>query len=239
MTTPTGPDDIPPGADNPLRATETRPGMVTTPADAPSAAVPVADPRAAAAATVAGVGRHWGLLATLGVLSIVAGLAILAWPRQTVLVVAVIIGLQLLVNGVVRLVQSFAADDASGGERVFLALLGIFSILVGLLCLRNVLQTVAAIAILIGVFWLVGGIIDVLGGLFPGSVPGRGWRLLAGALGVIAGIAVLAYPGISLAALVALLGIWLLLYGAIFIAMSFAVRRETHRPVAVEPGGTR
>jgi len=239
VTTPTGPDDVPPGTDSPLPPGEIRSGVVTPPPDAAPAAVRVADPGAVAAATVAGVGRHWGLLATLGVLSIVAGLAILAWPRQTVLVVAVVIGLQLLLNGIVRLVQSFAADDASGGERVFLALLGMFSILVGVLCLRNVLQTVAAIAILIGVFWLVGGIIDVIGGLSPGSVPGRGWRLLAGALGVIAGIAVLAYPGISLAALVALLGIWLLLYGAIFIAMSFAVRRETRRPVAPESGRTR
>jgi uncharacterized membrane protein HdeD (DUF308 family) len=75
----------------------------------------------------------------------------------------------------------------------------------------------------------VGGIIDVIGGLLPGSVPGRGWRLLSGALSVIAGIVLLAYPGISLAALVVLLGIWLLLYGAIFIGMGLAVRRETHR----------
>ena len=175
------------------------------------------------------MGRHWGLVVALGVLSVVAGLAMLVWPQETVLVIAVIIGIQLIVNGLVRVVQSFAVDDASGGERVLLALLGIFSILVGVLCLRNILQTVAALAILVGIFWLVAGIIDVIGGLSPGSVHSRGWRLLTGALGIIAGIAVLAYPGISLAALVALFGIWLLLYGALAIGTGFALHRETER----------
>ncbi len=229
MTTPSWPEGGPPPGDGPVPLTEIRPGAATAPPpDTPPAA---GLPAGAVAATtaVARMGRHWGLLVALGVLSVVAGLAMLVWPEETVLVIAVLIGIQLLVNGLVRLVQSFAADDAAGGERVLLALLGIFSILVGVLCLRNILQTVAALAILVGVFWLISGIIDVIGGLSPGSVPGRGWRLLSGALGVIAGIAVLAYPGISLAVLVALFGIWLLLYGAISIGTGFAVHRETPR----------
>jgi uncharacterized membrane protein HdeD (DUF308 family) len=229
MTTPTWPEGIPPAADGPVPPIEIRPGAATAPPSDPSPAHAGPNPVSPAATAVAAVGRHWGLVVALGILSVVAGLAMLVWPQETVLVIAVIIGIQLIVNGLVRLVQSFAVDDASGGERVLLALLGIFSILVGVLCLRNILQTVAALAILVGVFWLVAGIIDVIGGLSPGQVRGRGWRLLTGALGVIAGIAVLAYPGISLAALVALFGIWLLLYGALAIGTGFALHRETER----------
>lgn len=232
MTTPTWPEGIPPAADGPVPPTEIRPGAATVPPPDTTPHAGAGTGHRAAAATVAAVGRHWGLLVCLGVLSVVAGLAMLVWPQETVLVIAVIIGIQLIVGGIVRLVQSFAVDEASGGERVLLALLGIFSVLVGVLCLRNILQTVAALAILVGVFWLVAGIIDLIGGLSPGAVHGRGWRLLSGALGVIAGIAVLAYPGISLAALVALFGIVLLLYGALFIGTGFALRRAP-APAAV------
>jgi uncharacterized membrane protein HdeD (DUF308 family) len=226
VTAPTWPDGTAPGPEGTM-PTEFRAGTATEPPAGGRRADDPATDSGKLATAVSVAGRHWGLLIALGVLSVVGGLAILVWPEETVLVVAVLIGLQLLVNGVVRLVQSFAADDAGGSERVLLALLGIFSILVGVLCLRNILQAVAALAVLVGLFWLVGGIIDVIGGLLPGSVPGRGWRLLSGALSVIAGIVLLAYPGISLAALVVLLGIWLLLYGAIFIGMGLAVRRET------------
>jgi uncharacterized membrane protein HdeD (DUF308 family) len=218
VTTPTRPDSISPASDDPAGIRPEAPPPEARPA-----------PGMPAAPAVAMVGRHWGLPVLLGALSVVAGLAMLAWPAETVLVIAVVIGIQLLVNGVVRLVQSFAADDGSGGERTLVALLGIFSILVGVLCLRNILQTVTVLAVLVGVFWLVGGIIEVIGGLSTGSVPGRGWRLLSGALGVIAGIAVLAYPGISLGALVVLFGIYLLLFGVISIVTGLAVRRAAHR----------
>jgi uncharacterized membrane protein HdeD (DUF308 family) len=212
-------------------STPTRPDSFSPASHGPAGIRPAAPPPESWTATEmpAVVGRHWGLPVVLGALSVAAGLAMLAWPAETVLVIAVVIGLQLLVNGVVRLVQSFAADDGSGGERTLVALLGIFSILVGVLCLRNILQTVTVLAILVGLFWLVGGIIEVIGGLSTGSVPGRGWRLLSGALGVVAGIAVLAYPGISLGALAVVFGVYLLLFGVISIVAGLAVRRAARR----------
>lgn len=226
MTIPTRPSGVPPAAEG------SRPPAESRPSAAPSSTWTVAPdpaPGPATAPAVAAVGRHWGLPVALGCLSVVAGLAMLAWPEETVLVVAVLIGLQLLVNGVVRVVQSLAADDAGGGERTLVALLGILSILVGVLCLRNILQTVAVLTVLVGVFWLVAGIIDLIVGLSPGSGAGRGWRLLSGALAVVAGIAVLAYPGISLGALVILFGIYLLLFGLVSIATGIVFRREALR----------
>ena len=226
MTAPIRPNSTAPATDGAAPPIEIRPRTAGEPADGNAPAWRTADSSTTAGAAIASVGRHWGLLVTLGVLSILAGLAIITWPQETVLVVAAVVGIQLLLNGVIRIVQSFAADDGTGGERVLLALVGIVSILVGVLCLRNILQTVGAVALLVGIFMLVAGIVDLIGGLLPDSVPGRGWRLLSGVLGVIGGIAILAYPGISLAALAVLLGVWLLLYGVVFVAMGFAVRRE-------------
>ena len=54
-----------------------------------------------------------------------------AWPGRTVLVVAVLFGVQLFVSGIFRLVMAFT--DAGEGHRVAYALIGIFSFLVGIL----------------------------------------------------------------------------------------------------------
>jgi uncharacterized membrane protein HdeD (DUF308 family) len=189
----------------------------------------------AAVGLASGVGRHWGLPVLLGLLTLLAGVGVLAWPRATVLVIAIVVGLQLLLNGVIRIVQSFAADGAGGGERVLLALLGVFSVVVGVLCLRDILQSVVALVVLVGLFWLVSGIIDVVTGLWPGSVPARGWRLVSGTASVLGGIVVLAYPGISVRAFTVILGIWLLLYGVLLIATGLAVRRESRNTKAPQP----
>jgi uncharacterized membrane protein HdeD (DUF308 family) len=80
--------------------------------------------RADAADVLAGVGRHWGWVLAFGVVTVLAGLFVLAWPGRTIQVIAVLFGLQLVVAGIFRFVAALATDDESGGTRVLLALLG-------------------------------------------------------------------------------------------------------------------
>jgi uncharacterized membrane protein HdeD (DUF308 family) len=47
-------------------------------------------------------------------------------------------------------------------------------------------------------------------------------------LSAIAGIIVLAYPGLSLLSLAIVLGIWLLIFGAMEIGVAFRIRRVGH-----------
>ena len=97
---------------------------------------------------LAGVGRHWGWVLAFGIVTLLAGLLALAWPGRTIVVIAVLFGIQLVVAGVFRFVAALASDDESGGTRVLLALLGVLSFIVGLYALRNVLVTIAALALL-------------------------------------------------------------------------------------------
>jgi uncharacterized membrane protein HdeD (DUF308 family) len=52
----------------------------------------------------------------------------------------------------------------------------------------------------------------------------RGWTIFMGALSVVAGVVVLVYPGISLLTLAVVLGVWLLVYGAMEIVLAFRLR---------------
>ncbi len=47
---------------------------------------------------------HWGWLLTAGVFNVFFGVAALAWPRATVAVLAILLGAQILIFGVVALV---------------------------------------------------------------------------------------------------------------------------------------
>ena len=176
------------------------------------------------AEVLAGVGRHWGWVLTFGILTLLAGLAALAWPGRTIVVVAVLFGIQLVAAGIFRFVAAFAADEKSGATRVLLALLGVLSLVAGLYALRHLLVTVAALALLLGIFWIVNGAVELFTALSYRGMPGRGWTVFMGLLSVVAGVVVLAYPGISLATLCVSLAVWLLVYGTMEIALAFQLR---------------
>src|ERR1700689_2718072 len=73
---------------------------------------------------MARVGRHWGWVRAFGGMTVLSGVAALGWPGRTLVVVAVLFGIQLIVMGIFRFVGAFASDDRTGGTRVLLALLG-------------------------------------------------------------------------------------------------------------------
>jgi uncharacterized membrane protein HdeD (DUF308 family) len=185
--------------------------------------------------TLAGIGRHWGWVLTFGFVTLLAGLLTLAWPGRTIVVIAVLFGIQLVVAGIYRFVAALAVDEASGGTRVLVALLGVLSFIVGLYALRHILVTVAALALLLGIFWIVNGAVEVFAALSDRGMQGRGWTILMGLLGVVAGIVVLAYPAISLATLAVVLGFWLLVYGIMEVALAFRLRSVGHAATRTAP----
>ena len=171
------------------------------------------------------LGRHWGWVLSFGIITLAAGVAVLVWPSATLLVIAVVFGVQLIVAGIFRFVAAFATDDASGGTRILLALLGVISIIIGLWAVRHVLLTLLALVVLLGIFWVVNGAIELFTALSHRELPARGWTAAMGVLSVVAGIIVLIYPGETLLVLSVVLGIWLLVYGAMEIMAAFRFRR--------------
>jgi len=192
-------------------------------------------PRGDAADLLAGVGRHWGWVLFFGIVTLLAGLFALFWPGRTIVVIAVLFGIQLVVAGIFRFIVALAADEESGGARALLALLGVLSFIVGLYALRNVLVTIAALALLLGIFWIVNGAVEVFAALSHRGMQGRGWTIFMGLLSVVAGVVVLVYPAISLATLAIVLGFWLLVYGIMEIALAFRLRSAGQEATRVAP----
>ncbi|MDF5751812.1 DUF308 domain-containing protein [Spongiactinospora sp. TRM90649] len=179
--------------------------------------------------------RAWSVVVASAIVSVLLGAAVLVWPEVTIGVLAVLLGVELVVHGVFRVVQAIMVGDRAAVSRVMFALLGVISLALGVLALRNPPQTVLALALLAGLFWLAGGVIEFVTVLGDRSGPRWGWRLVGPVLSVLAGVVLLVYPGLSLLALVWLLGFWLVVWGLVTVAVTFWVRHAERGHAAPPP----
>ncbi|MFJ8198432.1 HdeD family acid-resistance protein [Streptomyces sp. NPDC096152] len=177
-------------------------------------------------ALLAELGGSWSWMLGSALATLVPGVVILVWPDGTLHVLAVVIGLYLLAAGVFRFVAAFAREP---GERLPGLLMAVLFVLAGVLCLRNPLQTIAALSLIVGVVWLVTGMLTGYTAVVAKGLPHRGFVFGAAALGIVAGIVVLALPVESAVALTRLLGLWLVLLGVVELGVAFAWRATLRR----------
>jgi uncharacterized membrane protein HdeD (DUF308 family) len=104
---------------------------------------------------------------------------------------------------------------------VFLVL-GVASIVIGVILLLDLFAAVATLALLVALGFLVGGISEIMTAGRYRSVLG----LVAGAVLVLAGIAALAWPDITLWALAVVTGIGLIVSGVMRIMGAVSLRLE-------------
>src|SRR5580658_8233354 len=79
----------------------------------------------------------WPAFLAAGIGAIVLGALLLAWPRETLAIVAVLIGVALIVTGILRLMDGFTSHEATGGKRVASVVVGLIAIVLGLYCIRH------------------------------------------------------------------------------------------------------
>jgi uncharacterized membrane protein HdeD (DUF308 family) len=83
---------------------------------------------------------------------------------------------------------------------------------------------VTTLAFLIGLFWVVGGIIEFFTAYSDYGSPARVWRIVMGVLAFAAGVVTLVWPHLTVNVLAVIMGIWLILYGVLEIALSLQLR---------------
>lgn len=190
---------------------------------------------AEATTIVAALGKHWGLVLTFGILMGGLGVAVMAWPDKTIVVLAVLLGISLLVSGVFSLVAGFTQPDQQTSTRVLSVISGALSILLGFLAFQSITQATVILALIVGIGWLMRGIFDLVAGISAKGIPGRGLAITSGVLGLLAGMAVLLWPGITLTALAWIGGLWLLVMGIVQIVAAFSLRSAAKKLAEAAP----
>lgn len=122
------------------------------------------------------------------------------------------------------------------------AVVGVLAIILGIYTFFNPGLTLAAMVAAFGAYALISGIVQVVGGVRGGATVGlegtsRTWLIVAGAIGVIAGIVTFVYPGLTVAALYTLVAVWAVLAGLAQVAVAIVHRKELSHTWLVALGG--
>lgn len=168
-------------------------------------------------------GVPWWLVVGVGVLGIIASILALVWPGKTLLLVALTFGIFLLFVGVQDLAAALNTKSASGGARIFFALLGVISIVVGVILIIHPAESLLTAAWVLGLWFAISGAVQLLQAF---SHPeGRGFNIAFGLLGIVAGVVVLVNPGVGVVTLVWIVSISFLVRGLVAIAVGLALKK--------------
>lgn len=172
------------------------------------------------------ISKTWGVLLFLGLLSIVIGIVIMAWPGKTVVVVAVILAVWLVLSGIFEIIRGFGSG-LSGGLRALLFIGGVLSLILGLFAFRGFvvedspLDAVWLLALFVGINFIFSGISQLF---TAGEVKeGRGWNIFGGIVSLLLGIIILLVPG-DLALLAWVFGVFTVVSGLMLVISAFRVK---------------
>jgi uncharacterized membrane protein HdeD (DUF308 family) len=171
--------------------------------------------------------RHlWKSRLAVGLIALALGVVVLVWPGPSILVAALLFGLFLVLSGIIELVFALTLD-ASVGNRILLLISGALSLILGVLAFRHFGQgyAVLLLAIWIGVACIFQGVAELTLAISHREIPGRGWLVFGGILGMLAGIVVLGWPFDSIVVLALVTGIWLVIIGIARIISAFRTRK--------------
>jgi uncharacterized membrane protein HdeD (DUF308 family) len=159
-----------------------------------------------------------------GILSVILGAMVLAWPAKTIIIAGIFFSAYLLVTGISQIFHGFTLH-ISGGGRALLFISGAASLVLAVLCFKSLTNTILLLAIWIGIGFIFRGVAEATSAIGDPETPGRGWQIFLGIITVIAGVIVMSYPISSLGTLTLVVGIWLIILGVVEIIASFGIRK--------------
>nr|WP_156764805.1 HdeD family acid-resistance protein [Mycobacterium sp. 1081908.1] len=170
----------------------------------------------------------WKSALVSGILSIVVGAVILAWPGISILAAAVAFGIYLLITGAAQVVFAFSLH-VSAGSRILLFISGAASLILAVLAFRHFGQgyAVLLLAIWIGIGFIFRGVATTVSAISDPLLPGRAWSIFIGVISLLAGIVVLASPFASIVTLTIVVGVWFAVIGVFEIVSSFGIRKAS------------
>lgn len=167
----------------------------------------------------------WWLFVLFGVATLGVGAFFVVSPHETLSTFTVIAGIFLLVDGVLALLASIVSK---GDSRGLLALIGVLSVLAGLVLIKKPFETLVVFTLIVGAWFVVAGIVRLVVAL--ASPEGRGGNIVTAVLDLIAGVVILSWPDLGLSTLAVVIGIVLILRGVFFIVSGWQLRKLNERP---------
>jgi uncharacterized membrane protein HdeD (DUF308 family) len=167
-----------------------------------------------------------GHIVGIAVIGLILGVIGLVFPGPTLFTIAILFGSFLVASGIFRIVSAVVAHEASTPIRWLSAVMGIFVVIAGILTLAHPFASIVATAFVIGIGWVLDGVVDFMLGL-RGAVRPRWLGFVSGIVSIAAGVAMFVLPAAGIASLV-LIGSALLI--AVSLTTLLTLPRRPKRP---------
>ena len=179
--------------------------------------------------------NSWQATVALGVITVTLGLIVTFYPSATLNVISVLFGLLLIASGLFHLIRVFGGNET---HRVWMGISGLLLIVIGVVMLRHLHLTVALIGLIIGITWIVQGVIALIVSFSGGAREGGGWWIFFGIFSLVGGIVITAVPTESVKVLAVLIGIWFIIQGLFEIVGGLRIRRAVSRSQSTDASVT-
>jgi uncharacterized membrane protein HdeD (DUF308 family) len=195
---------------------------------------PVPSPAAAGHATPRGPAevdallRAWWVPLLLGVLNLIAALVVLIEPHDSLTAITVVLGIYLVLAGIAIVVAAFARPNPAHTWWTFV--LGALAVIGGIFVILHPGAAIHGVRIIFGIYLLLAGAANL--GVALLAPVDRVGEIMRGLLDLAGGLVFLFAPSLGLAGLALFVGIYLVLRGAVEIAVAVELRAAAHAPEA-------
>lgn len=170
----------------------------------------------------------WRALAARGSLALLFALGAFLWPSVTVAALVLLFGVYALLDGTVAIL---VGSRVRASDRWWLLPLeGLLGVALGLLAIVWTGATTLGLTILIGIWALLTGGLEIAAAIrLRRDVPGETFLAFGGSASVALGLFLLSFPLAGSLLLVVLLGSYALFFGAAMLMLAFQLRdHEQH-----------
>jgi len=151
-------------------------------------------------------------LILLGVLAVIVGIIAFAWPGVTVYALVLLFAVYAFIDAGLEAMRAFSSRTA--GPVFGHLLLALISLAAGVVAIVWPGPTALVLVLVIGIWAVVGGIVEIASGFGSGETAGmRAMFILTGLVSVAFGVLLFARPDVGAVTLALLFGLFSIFYG--------------------------
>jgi len=168
--------------------------------------------------------RFWWMILIRGVLSVLFGIMVFAWPGISLFSLVLLFGAFVLADGFGNVVTAIGGRDEQENWWVLL-LAGLAGIALGVLTFFNPGVTALALLFYIAIWAIATGLLQIVAAIrLRKEIEGEFWLGLGGLASVVFGMLLVARPGQGALAVLWLIAVYAIAFGVILIILAFKAR---------------
>ncbi len=168
--------------------------------------------------------RNWWAVELRGVFTVIFGLFALFMPAITLSALVFLFGIYALAEGIVLLVMSFNKQYTQ--HRWITMLEGLVGIGAGIIAFMRPGITAFALLVIIAVWALITGILEIVGAIqLRKEIRGEWLLVLSGILSIVFAYILLSRPAAGALALVWVIGVYAVVFGLLLMGLGIKVHR--------------